>query len=153
LGELDNAEAGRGVNIEVKGVSLDPLVADSLGGDTLKRVKVAGGIQDSLGIGLRNDGGRGNLVVGIIGGVPSNAGSSNSDSENGQSQEQRAPIQPLHRRGPRSLDQQKWMTEADENSVRLGTGYLHASSPQTGSSIDLRGPTEQVTPVQLPISL
>ena len=65
--ELDNAEAGRGINIEVEGVSLDPLVADSLGGDTLKRVKVAGGIQDSLGIGLRNDGGRGNLVVGIIG--------------------------------------------------------------------------------------
>jgi len=36
LGQLDDAEAGRTVNIESEGVGLDLVVADGLGGDTLE---------------------------------------------------------------------------------------------------------------------
>jgi len=63
LGQLDDAEAGRRVNIKVEGVILNLLLADSLGGDTLKRIKVAGGIQNLLGDGLINERDSGNLVV------------------------------------------------------------------------------------------
>ena len=102
LGQLDNAKAGRSINIEVERVSLNLVVADNLSGDTLKRVEIAGGVQNLLGNGLGNEGGRGDLVVGIRGGVPRNAGSCNGDSKNGQSQEQRDNVEGLERKASHS---------------------------------------------------
>jgi hypothetical protein len=102
LRQLDNAEASGSVNIEVEDISLNLLVADSLGGNSLKRILVGDGAQNSLGVGLSNDGRRCNQVGDISGLVPSDAGSCNGDSENGQSQKQRDNVESLERKASHS---------------------------------------------------